>query len=98
VIIRQRGHQGGNSEGLMREMSAQVLDIFAGHSEKRAVWLEAAVGLENAKQRMLQIAAEKPGDYFVFDVRTREIVARISTGPSKSGRRGKGASSKKSAA
>jgi hypothetical protein len=46
---------------------ADSFDIFSGHSDRDAVWLEAVEGLANAIQRMHEIAAERPGEYFIFD-------------------------------
>jgi len=42
-------------------------------------WLEAVCGRENARQRMKEIAAAKPGLYFVFDVHHHFIVACADT-------------------
>lgn len=41
-------------------------DIFRGLPDKNAVWVEAVEGLSAARDRMEQIARDKPGNYFVF--------------------------------
>jgi len=56
-------------------------DIFLGPPGKDAVWLESIRGLSNAKDRMLQISAEKPGSYFVFFRTTGSIVAQAISKP-----------------
>jgi hypothetical protein len=39
-------------------------DIFRGKWDEIDTWLEAVIGVNEAKMRMEQIAAEKPGKYF----------------------------------
>ena len=41
-------------------------DIFSGQIDKNALWVETVEGLSNARERMEQIAAEKPGQVFHF--------------------------------
>ena len=60
-------------------MGEPVFDIFAGASDEEAIWIEAVEGLSNARERMGQIAAEKPGRYFVFSCADHSILARIET-------------------
>jgi hypothetical protein len=60
-------------------VSIASFDIFSGESKADAIWLETVEGVSNARDRMEQIAAEKPGPYFVFCVRTSQIVAQTST-------------------
>jgi hypothetical protein len=55
-------------------------DIFAGEpGEKNAMWVEAIEDLKVANDRLRALASEKPGKYFVFCVRTREIVSAVDT-------------------
>jgi hypothetical protein len=42
-----------------------TFDIFSG-TAKKAMWIEAVEGLSNARERMEQIAADKPGQYFIL--------------------------------
>jgi|SRR5215469_1495845 len=54
-------------------------DIFSGNHDKNAEWIEAVAGLANANKRMQELAAEKPGKYFVFYTGTHKVVATIET-------------------
>ena len=46
-----------------------MFDIFAGmYGNGDAIWLESAATLALAKQRVNELAAAKPGSYFIFDV------------------------------
>jgi hypothetical protein len=54
-----------------------TFDIFRGTPNKDAVWIEAVKGLAAARERMKQIAAEKPGKYFLFSTSSQAILARI---------------------
>jgi hypothetical protein len=69
-------------------MDELSLDIFSGELDKDAMWLEAAEGLSKARERMEQIAADKPGRYFIYSIRSRTVLAQIETfaKPSPSGR------------
>ena len=62
-------------------MKEPTFDIFAGTSDKNAVWVEAVEGLSNARARMHEIAAVKPGAYFVFSAHDHSILARTETFP-----------------
>jgi hypothetical protein len=59
-----------------------ALDLFMGDSEDRnsVLWLETVEGLTEAQGRLRQIARDRPGQpYFVFDLRTQQVVLRINT-------------------
>ena len=62
-------------------MGRDVFDIFAGTSERNAVWREDATTLKRARERMQQIAAAQPGDYFIYHTESQTIVERTSTKP-----------------
>jgi hypothetical protein len=57
-------------------------DIFSGHVNKAALWIEAVDGLGNAYQRMTELAANSPGCYFIFCTRTQTVRGSINTGTS----------------
>jgi len=57
-------------------MKEPELDIFSGKTERDAIWLESVKGLEVAIARMEQIAAEKPGQYFVFSTASNTVLAK----------------------
>ena len=54
-------------------------DIFSGQIDKNALWIETVEGLSNARERMEQIAAEKPGQYFIFSSLSHAVLAQIET-------------------
>jgi hypothetical protein len=55
-----------------------MFDIFTGvFGKEGAIWLEVAETLGRAKQRVSEIAAEKPGSYFVFDSSTGQALYQI---------------------
>jgi hypothetical protein len=60
-------------------MKGPVFDIFSGFPKDNPRWLEAIIGLSNARERMEQIAAKKPGQYFISSIGTRSPVAQIET-------------------
>lgn len=61
-------------------MVEPTVDIFRGAiGTGDEVWLEAVCGLENAQRRMEQIAAAKPGLYFVFNAHSHVIVGSADT-------------------
>jgi hypothetical protein len=49
--------------------------VFQGTKDVDALWLASAEGLLDAKQKMQQLAAQKPGKYFVFYLPDSLIVA-----------------------
>jgi hypothetical protein len=55
-------------------------DIFRGTLDEIDTWLEAVIGVNEAKMRMEQIAAEKPGKYFVFCIVDQSMIASVDTG------------------
>lgn len=54
-------------------------DIFFGIPGGDVLWVCAVEGLANAKERMDQTAAEKPGRYFVCFVHSKEVLATTDT-------------------
>ena len=60
-------------------MQEPTFDLFMGESEKDAIWLEKVHGLSKAKDRMEQLAAHNPGQYFVFCLATHSVMARRNT-------------------
>ena len=61
-------------------MCEPTFDIFSGAiGSGTEVWLDAVSGLENARRRMEQIAAGKPGLYFVFSLHSHSVLACADT-------------------
>ncbi|MCU1242075.1 MAG: hypothetical protein JWO71_2801 [Candidatus Acidoferrum typicum] len=62
-------------------MRAPHLDILKRQMDGSFVWIEAASEMHIAEQRISQLASREPGEYFVFDQRTQQIVAKIAKQP-----------------
>jgi len=71
----------------MIPMHKTTFDIWSGTPEKTGRCLETVTGLASAQERMLEIATETPGQYFIFSawngyildqIDTREVVALTS--------------------
>ena len=60
-------------------MDEETFDIFSGAPEENGMWVEAIEGLSSAHQRMGQIAAEKPGKYFLLSNTDQFILTRVDT-------------------
>lgn len=45
------------------------------------MWIDAVDDLETARFRLSQLATVIPGEYFAFDQRTHQIVARLAQLP-----------------
>jgi len=58
-----------------------IFEIFSGTMDRYAMWIQSVAGLAQARERMEQIAAEKPGKYFVFSTANHTILAEIDTTP-----------------
>jgi hypothetical protein len=58
-------------------MSSAPYDILRRHSDGSFIWLEASSELKHARDRLQQLYAASPGEYFVFDQKSQQIVARI---------------------
>ena len=61
-------------------MNRPEFDIFQGaFGSADVLWIEAVEGLAAAKQRMDEIALERPGRYFVFYSHERTVLASANT-------------------
>ncbi len=60
-------------------MKEPSFDLFSGMPNSNPVWLETVEGLSNARARMHEIAAQTPGQYFVFSVGSRTVLAQTET-------------------
>lgn len=60
-------------------MDEETFDIFSGAPEENGLWVEAVEGLSTAHRRMGQIAAEKPGTYFLLSSTDQSILTRVDT-------------------
>jgi hypothetical protein len=62
-------------------MRAPHLDILKRQSDGGFVWIEAASDVRVAEERISRMAEKDPGEYFVFDQRTQQIVAKVARQP-----------------
>jgi hypothetical protein len=62
-------------------MRAPHLDILKRQSDVSFVWIEAASDMQVAEERISHLASAAPGEYFVFDQKSQQIVARIAKQP-----------------
>jgi hypothetical protein len=60
-------------------MSSAPYDILRRHSDGSLMWLEASSELTHARDRLQQLYAASPGEYFVFDQKSQQIVAKVPT-------------------
>jgi hypothetical protein len=60
-------------------MRAALFDIFRKDLLGTPVWMEAVEDIETARLRVTEMAGRSPGEYFVFDQGTKEVV--IDTAP-----------------
>jgi hypothetical protein len=58
-------------------MFLSSFDIFRKDRRGNHVWLAVVGDLETARFRLSQLASLRPGEYFVFDSRTHQIVAAM---------------------
>jgi hypothetical protein len=68
--------------GAFNMSTIPAFDVFSGRfGEKGVVWLAAIERLDDARARMLNLAAKQPGAYFVFNSDSQLIVAAVDTSP-----------------
>jgi hypothetical protein len=58
-------------------MSEPVYNLFTEDARGTPVWLDAVADLEVARTRLMKLASANPGEYFIFNVRTRQIVTSL---------------------
>jgi hypothetical protein len=58
--------------------SSASFDILRRHNDGSLIWVETASELSHAKDRLQQLNAAIPGEYFVFDQKSQQIVAKVS--------------------
>jgi len=58
-------------------MPTPHLDILKRTEDGSFVWMEAANDLSLAKIRLQELVDDNPGEYFVFDQRSQQIVAKM---------------------
>jgi hypothetical protein len=58
-------------------MDQTAYDVFKGTRKKTPLWLGSMTGFQRAVDQMNRMAARLPGDYFVIDSVTNEVVATV---------------------
>jgi hypothetical protein len=61
-------------------LNLEQFDIFSG-DPNNPLWLESVQGIAAAVKEMHQLAAQKPGPYFIFSVRSSSYIACVNTTP-----------------
>jgi hypothetical protein len=64
-------------------MEAGYERVFSGLLNKDAMWIESVQGLGAANDLMKELAAKRPGPYFVFDAISHKILAQTDTSQKK---------------
>ena len=68
----------GDENGCLPVGKTPNFDIFAGHfGSTDILWIETVKGLADARSRMEEIAAQKPGPYFVFFAADHKVLAAV---------------------
>jgi hypothetical protein len=62
-------------------MRSPHLDILKRTNDGSFIWIETASEVQVAEQRISQLARTDPGEYFVFDQRSQQIVAKVAKQP-----------------
>jgi hypothetical protein len=62
-------------------MPLSPFDILKRHDDGSFIWIEAAQNLDVAQARLRDLCARAPGEYFVYDQKSQQIVARLSNRP-----------------
>lgn len=50
-------------------------DIFRDLAESGPIWIEAVQGVENAKARVTELLATRPGNYFIYDPLAAKVIS-----------------------
>jgi hypothetical protein len=58
-------------------MTASGFDLFRKDAEEQAIWIDSATDLEIAHSRLAELAANSPGEYFIFDQAKGRIVTNM---------------------
>jgi hypothetical protein len=76
-LVARMQFQRGVSHCNEEIMRTPHLDILKRQSDGSFVWIEAVSDLRVAEERISHLASMAPGEYFVFDQRSQQIVAKI---------------------
>ena len=57
-----------------REFQQSEFEIFKKDAAGNPIWVETAVGLDQARKRLITLSGNSAGDYLVFNPRTNTFV------------------------
>jgi len=55
-------------------VDSDYFEIFSGSPDTGGVWLGTVIGIDRARGRVRELAADKPGEYFALHCRTNAVV------------------------
>lgn len=58
-----------------------TLDIFRRLPDGQPEWVEAAEGLDQAKERLIRLTSNSPAEYFIYSVADRAVVVNSNETP-----------------
>jgi hypothetical protein len=58
-------------------MRLPMFNLFRADADGNPVWLEAVADLKTARCRLVELASANPGEYFMFDLRSEQIVVSL---------------------
>jgi hypothetical protein len=56
------------------EIMGAKFDIFKKLPDGHPLWVKAVEGLEEAKNQLARLAANSPGEYFIYSVRNGRVI------------------------
>jgi hypothetical protein len=59
----------------------RTYDIFRVHPDSTPLWVDAVVGLEQARNRLNELARVKLGDYMIYDSRVARFIESYAAAP-----------------
>jgi hypothetical protein len=73
-------HDGNHASIGKGNMPTEPFDILKRYEDGSFIWLETAHEIEIAEARLQELCVATPGNYFVFDQKSQQIVAKLSNG------------------
>ena len=49
-------------------------DIFVRQADGQPIWIRAVESLEEAKRQLKELSSQRPGDYFIFNAISGQVV------------------------
>jgi hypothetical protein len=72
-------HRKENRQFSFGEVSSEpkIYDVFKETAQKKALWLGSVNRLQRALDQMKRMSAQLPGEYFISDAATQEVIASV---------------------